>query len=478
MTSNYIDNSVDLDSTYISANDTNYFAASTFNIPTRKTVVFGQNALGGTCSVGNFGNNYKPQYSVVLKIDNDPTTIIGATATGIYYNNLNDGQTYTRANFSLAENYPQIDQWLNGTTSRSTLVQIGNLSNWAKVATSYTNSIALKTDGTLWSWGTITYGGFNNNTVVSPTQISTSSWTNITVGLNNSSGTASYAINSNGTLWGWGTNFLGGLGLGDLTTRFVPTQIGTNLWNQVSGGNGSLAAIQSNGTLWAWGYNPNGNLGLSDITNRSSPVQVGALSNWTKINCGLYQTFGIQSNGTLWAWGWNAYGQLGLSDTITRSSPVQVGALSNWSQVSSFYIHTMAVKTDGTLWAWGNDAYGQLGLNTTTSFSSPIQVGNLSNWSQVACGYHHTMAIKNDGTLWAWGQNSNGNLGLGDQTNRSSPVQVGLLSSWYQIALANWMSIAIKNDGTLWMSGVGFAGSDGTGLFTAGIPPTKLLTGF
>ena len=147
-------------------------------------------------------------------------------------------------------------------------------------------------------------------------------------------------------------------------------------------------------TLWAWGYNNYGQLGLGDVTNRSSPVQVGALTTWSSVAGGQLHTTALKTDGTLWTWGYNPYGQLGLGDTVNRSSPVQVGALTTWSSVAAGLLHTTALKTDGTLWAWGYNHYGQLGLGDTTDRSSPVQVGALTTWSSVADGEYHTTAIR------------------------------------------------------------------------------------
>jgi alpha-tubulin suppressor-like RCC1 family protein len=91
-------------------------------------------------------------------------------------------------------------------------------------------------------------------------------------------------------------------------------------------------AIKTNGTLWSWGRNSQGQLGLNNRTNFSSPVQIGALTNWTKV-AAEYACAAIKTDGTLWTWGSNAYGQLGNGNTNTRSSPTQVGALTTWTDV-------------------------------------------------------------------------------------------------------------------------------------------------
>ena len=97
-------------------------------------------------------------------------------------------------------------------------------------------------------------------------------------------------------------------------------------------------AIKTNGTLWAWGRNQFGQLGLGvagNYVNRSSPIQVGALTDWSKVSASSYMCAAIKTNGSLWAWGQGSFGQLGQNNTNSLSSPVQVGAGTNWSQVSS-----------------------------------------------------------------------------------------------------------------------------------------------
>jgi alpha-tubulin suppressor-like RCC1 family protein len=166
-------------------------------------------------------------------------------------------------------------------------------------------------------------------------------------------------------------------------------------WLTIKGIAYGCIATKTDGTLWAWGYNTLGQLGLGDTTNRSSPVQVGSLTNWLNIVGGSYYTIAIKTDGTLWAWGSNSSGSLGLGDATNRSSPVQVGALTNWSNggVSSVtFDFALANKTDGTLWSWGNNANGQLGLGNTGSYNSPKQVGALTNWVNIAIGGNFTLA--------------------------------------------------------------------------------------
>ena len=144
-------------------------------------------------------------------------------------------------------------------------------------------------------------------------------------------------------------------------------------------------ALKTDGTLWSWGYNIYGQLGLGNSTYYSSPKQIGALTNWSKINCGASHAGVIKTNGTLWMWGYGYYGQLGLGNTVYYSSPKQVGSDTTWAQICCGLNFNTALRTNGTLWTWGQNAFGQLGIGTSGGLafckSSPTQVGSLTTWS-------------------------------------------------------------------------------------------------
>jgi len=157
-----------------------------------------------------------------------------------------------------------------------------------------------------------------------------------------------------------------------------------------------MMAIKTDGTLWGWGKNEFGQIGLGTSAAYvwvSSPAQVGALTNWSRVTAGGNFTIASKTDGTLWAWGQNNNGQLGQGNLTYRSSPVQVGALTTWLFAAAGYIHTAVTKTDGTLWAWGGNAQGQLGLGNTVNRSSPVQVGALTTWKSVAMGNNGLFTI-------------------------------------------------------------------------------------
>lgn len=332
---------------------------------------------------------------------------------------------------------------LGDITHRSSPVQVGSFDNWKQISTGTFTSGSIKVDNTLWVMGTngnaeLGLGDFTPRS--SPTQVgSLGNWKQVAMGQLHT-----MAIKTDGTLWAvGGGNLRGGMGLGDTTNRSSPVQVGLlKDWKQIcaaqnfDGSGVYSAAIKTDGTLWTWGDNSYGQLGLGDTTHRSSPVQVGSLKNWKQIsvNINTGHMLAVKTDGTLWGWGHNQYGQLGSYDTTHRSSPVQIGGLTNWQQISGGQYSAAAIKNDGTLWTWGYNGDGQLGVGDTNFRYSPTQVGSLTNWKLVSFGLYTVAAIKSDGTLWSWGQNAGGQLGVGDITNRSSPVQVGAWTSWRKVS--------------------------------------------
>jgi len=331
----------------------------------------------------------------------------------------------------------------------------------------------------LYAWGNNAYGQLgqgNTTNRSSPVQIgSVADWANgVSLG-----DIATLAIKSTGSLWSIGYNGQGQLGLGDTTSRSSPVQVGAlTTWASIISGaqeSYNAGAIKTDGTLWTWGNNDNGQLGLGNTTNRSSPVQVGADTNWDTVWAGAWFMLARKTNGTIWSWGGYFDGALGQgSSPVSRSSPVQIGALTDWSSVSAGRNFSGGITTSGTLWMWGGNAYGQLGQEDTTNYSSPVQVGALTDWSKISTGYSHCLAVKTNGTLWAWGQNNQGQLGLGDTVNRSSPVQVGALTTWAIQCAGYVASFVIKTDGTLWAWGYNGFGMLGIGNTTARSSPVQV----
>ena len=319
----------------------------------------------------------------------------------------------------------------NGTV-QSSPVQIGALSTWLQLTAGYQFQILHKTDGTLWGVGINDVGqlGVNTGTAAYSSLIQVGTLTDWTTEIG--AGRSHFsAIKTDGTLWAWGSGSNGRLGLGNTTNYSSPKQVGAlTTWSKLSCGDNFTAAIKTDGTLWTWGYGGRGQLGQGSITSYSSPVQIGALTTWSKVGCGHEFLAAIKTDGTMWAVGYNTDGALGQGNTTSYSSPVQVGALTTWSKIAGGNKGMAVLKTDGTLWTVGYGENGELGNSGSVSASSLVQVGALTTWADVSRGTQSVYGRTTGKTLYAWGRNSQGRLGLGNTTYYSSPKQIGALSTW------------------------------------------------
>ena len=362
-----------------------------------------------------------------------------------------------------------------------------NSAVWLQVATNTIYAVAIKTDGTLWAWGQgpleqklnrDSPNSYPPKSIPFPTQIGIDAdWKQVACGSSHN-----VAIKTDGTLWAWGWNRNGELGLKDRDEHLSPVQVGTNTnWGQVACGASHNAAIKTDGTLWAWGVNSAGVLGLEDKITCTLPTQIGRDTNWQKVACGFIHTLAIKTDGTLWSWGGNGYGQLGLgaSDNSPHPAPIQIGTETNWQQVAGGQWYTLAVKTNGTLWAWGDNKCGQLGIGNTLACNLPTRVGIYTNWLEVACSREHTLAIKTDGTLWGWGNDENYQLGVEYKKYHLTPAQVGKDINWKQVAAGASYTLVIKTDNTMWGWGNNYYGQLGLGIindYDLHHDPTKVKT--
>jgi alpha-tubulin suppressor-like RCC1 family protein len=284
----------------------------------------------------------------------------------------------------------------NSVTDRSSPVQtVSNVTTWKSICVNSSNA-AIKTDGTLWTWGINTYGTLGNNNITSrssPVQTvsNVNTWKQASA-----DGPHMAAIKTDGSLWTWGYAEEGRLGNNSTIARSSPVQTVSNVttWKQVSTGYRHKAAVKIDGTLWTWGVGASGQLGNNDTTSRSSPVQtVSNVNTWKQVSTGTATTGAIKTDGTLWLWG-NATAVGGA-----RSSPIQtVSGGTNWLKVSVEDI-TAGIKTDGTLWVWGQTNYGGLGTNNDYSGgSSPVQtVSGGNGWRDVTTSGSMMIALRDEG---------------------------------------------------------------------------------
>ena len=313
----------------------------------------------------------------------------------------------------------------NALQARSTPRQISSgagigINGWKYVDAGFANSAAIRRDGTLWTWGLNSYGQLGTNNIVRaslPVQEATLStnWKQVACGTFHMA-----AIKTDGTLWTWGRNDQGQIGdntndggVAGVNSRSTPRQIsaganGITGWKQVTAGFVNTAALREDGSLWVWGNGFYGNIGDGTRLTRSTPRQISAgatrVTGWKQVTCSSFNTAAIANDRTLWVWGQNNYGQIGdntnsggVDGVNSRSTPRQeFTASTNWKYVASKRYHIGAIKTNGTLWSWGANDQGQQGDNTAVNNrSTPRQEASSStNWKQISCGDYLKVSIK------------------------------------------------------------------------------------
>jgi alpha-tubulin suppressor-like RCC1 family protein len=342
------------------------------------------------------------------------------------------------------------------------------------------HTLAIKKDGSLWAWGYNANGqlGVGDSTDrFSPQQVgAATNWVAVAAGLYHSLG-----IQADGTLYAWGYNLFWQLGRIDQTDRFTPTMVVAQpKWRSVAAGDQHSLGIATDGSLYYWGSGPG--IGVNHpLGNNSDPLQtptkVNADTDWVAIAAGRKHSLALKANGSLWAWGANDHYQLGVITTPTipsfESSPTQLGLGNNgivYMAVACGYYHTLALMTDGSLIAWGDNTYGQLGVGNTVPGMFLQRVGTDNNWVAVAAGQYHSLALKADGSLYAWGRNNGGQLGQGNTTQQNSPQLVG--TGYVAVARGEgaYQVMAIKKNGSLWCWGSNWFGQLGLGDAGEGTP--------
>lgn len=335
---------------------------------------------------------------------------------------------------------------LEVSTDITTIQKVGS-DKWKNISPAQLLTLAIKSDGTLWGVGYKEAGIIGDTGFDAYQEFvqvgSSSDWKQVETSLDSS--THALAIKTDGTLWVWGNNNNGQLGLGDTTARNDPVQLGSDTWSDVAAGDGWSAGIKTNGTLWAWGYNNYGVLGQGNTTNYNTPQQIGSGTDWQYVSGGRRTLHAIKTDGTLWGCGYNAFSVAhgDGSSTTTESSLAQIGSDTDWKSTRIDLYHVGGLKTDGTLLTWGFNNVGQLAQGDTTNRLTPTVVGS-DKWKAFKVGGFYSCGIKENGTFWSVGTNSNGELGLGDTSSRTSLTQVGSDTDWVDVFTGANNTFALK----------------------------------
>lgn len=320
--------------------------------------------------------------------------------------------------------------------------------------------LAIRNDGSLWAWGSNQYGELGVNVAAAnyPISVVGQSFAQVSAGAN-----YTLAVKTDGSLWAWGRNHYGQLGLGTTVDVREPMPIGTG-FAQVSAGENRSFAIKTDGTLWAWGAS-------AQMTANSRPVQIG--SGFARIAAGVFDHLAVKTDGSLW----RLTGAGFVQDPSGRAVPLLTAMGGTYTDASVaglggvFY----AVKAGGTLLSWGSLDLEAGGTGVTTSALSPLMLGG--GYADVVLATNGVLAIKADKSLWAWGANDFGQLGTSalSRTGTSTPALVG--NDYVKVASGFNHSLGLKRDGSLWSWGANSSGQLGTGTNSSSATPVQIASG-
>ncbi|XXF76180.1 Ig-like domain-containing protein [Myxococcaceae bacterium GXIMD 01537] len=285
------------------------------------------------------------------------------------------------------------------------------------------------------------------------------------------------AIRRDGTVWTWGENGSGQLGLGtppvegethtpDVAMRAVPYAV-PGLTDVVAGAVGydHMLVLRADGTVWAFGLNNVGQLGDGTTVSRDYPVRVQGLTDVVRVIAGSQHSAAIRADGSVWAWGRNQYGNLGqgTSDTLPHAQPLQVPGLSDVVDLASGRDHLLALHSDGAVSAWGLNASGQVGNGVSgENVTRPQRLSAVSGAVSVSANGNYSLTVNARGEVRGWGQNGTGQLGVGHKNNLTQAGDaVGGLQGARSVAAGATHVIALREDGHHFAWGWSFKGSMG-----------------
>lgn len=284
---------------------------------------------------------------------------------------------------------------------QKTPTEVPGISRVSSVAAGHDYSVALKSDGSVYTWG----GGKQS----SPTKVDR---LNDAVAI--AAGQAAIlALDRNGRVWQWS---LGGApilvaGLSDIVA--------------IDAGGSHYLALSVSGDVYAWGDNWSGQLGTGNTANSTAPQKL-KLNNIIDIAAGQTHSLAVAYDGAVYAWGSNTYGQLGDGTTTNSIVPVRVKSIGNAVQVSAGNEMSMARTKDGGIFTWGSGEYGQLGdSRATSSRNSPQAITELPEPPAfISCGVYHNLYVSQSGNLYTWGRNQDNQLGVQQSGDAATPQLV------------------------------------------------------
>ncbi len=368
----------------------------------------------------------------------------------------------------------------------------------AEISCGARHNLALKKDGSVWSWGFNGSGQLGNGSLglgagpdvwpAKPEQV-TGLCDIVQVAAGNN---FSLALDKYGNVYGWGCNNCGQLGNPDMDQCFLqPVRI-LALCEiiEIGAGDSYGAALKADGTLWAWGSGCSGQLGQDSYFRSYLPLRVknpqdpaGYLQNVRHFKTGIRSMFALTSDDRLYGWGDGEYGQLGngteghgpgtrlpqlvmdAADAASEQTPgAGMGAVPERVPGDGTNAVAERVPGDGTN-AISERAPGA-GMNAVServpgTGMNAVLDGRLHDVEDVASGRCFTMVLKNDGSVYSFGLNRHGECAQCGVETSALPLRIDTLSAVRQIVAGMNHAAALKNDGTVWTWGYNKLMGDG-----------------
>lgn len=287
-----------------------------------------------------------------------------------------------------------------------------------------------------------------------------------------------------GLVYCWGTNGQGQLGLGSsVNFERTPVQV-ANLTGvtAIDGGGNHYCALLSDKTVWCWGDNHHGAVGVASLTNQLVPVKVTNLSGVTAISAGDDFSCAVLTAGTVKCWGSNAEHELGTGSTAAfTANPVQVASLTGAVDVAAGARHVCALLRNGFVSCWGSNTFGALAQPTGTSNATPQVVANnsVSNTIAISSGDSSTCTLTSAHAVYCWGANAVGQLGHGNNASTATPMLVVNLTGLSPVGISAGSGhvCVVLTDQTARCWGYDFDGELGDGTNAAYIPNPVTVIG-
>lgn len=388
-----------------------------------------------------------------------------------------------------------LDSTANFDEPQEVLTNLGDHpGSWKQISTTREHVCGIASDDTLWCWGRGSSGrlglGSNSNSlrpakVVLPEE---KTWSRVAAGSSTTCG-----VQEDSSLWCWGAGSFGQLGRGSIIGSNQPRLVAQGNpdleagWKDIAVG-GHVCGLREDSTLYCWGSNRLGQLGLAvREVIETTPQQVALddpllKTGWKGVAIGLVSTCGIHDEG-LFCWGRNTTNSLGVDSAGggAKTYPFPVDSSLSLAAGARGSNHSCAISAEGHLLCWGSGGDYQLGSGQPLPERRPVEISTPGEddqgWTDISAGHLFSCGV-NQGGLFCWGWGTSGQLGHGNASTRTTPSKIaGFDDHWTQVSSGRFSSCALKTNGTLWCWGAGLSGQLGTGVNQSANTPQQVFPG-